>query len=206
MTTTELTVGVVLFGGFETLDAFGPVEVFGCLPGAFRVLLVAEEGGPVRSAQGPRSVADYGFDDCPALDVVLVPGGIGTREQVENRRLLDWLVERARTASVVASVCTGSRLLARAGLLDGRRATTNKMFFAGAREHGTRVEWVAKARWVEDGTLFTSSGVSAGTDMALAIVARLAGRDTADNVARAMEYTWHTNAADDPFAEVWGLE
>ena len=202
---TERTVGVVLFPGFEVLDVYGPVEAFGSLPGLFRVLMVAEEAGPVASNQGPRSVADHGFADCPPLDVLLVPGGLGTREQVENRRLLDWLVRRANQAEIVSSVCTGSWILARAGLLDGRRATTNKMFFAGAREHGPRVEWVAQARWVEDGNLFTSSGVSAGTDMALQIVSRLAGRETAENVARAMEHEWHTDAGHDPFAAAWGL-
>jgi transcriptional regulator GlxA family with amidase domain len=105
----------------------------------------------------------------------------------------------------VTSVCSGSWLLAAAGLLDGRRATSNKMFFAGAREHGKNVDWVAKARWVEDGKFVTSSGVSAGTDMALHVVARLAGADVAENVARAMEYTWTKDPADDPFAAVWGL-
>ncbi len=201
----ERTVGVVLFPGFESLDVYGPVEAFGCLPGLFRVLMVAERAGPVPSAQGPRTLADHGFADCPPLEVILVPGGFGTREQVGNQALLDWLVRRAADASVVASVCTGSWLLARAGLLDGRRATTNKMFFAGALEHGPRVDWVAKARWVEDGKFVTSSGVSAGTDMALQVVARLVGRETADNVARAMEYEWHTDAAHDPFATAWGL-
>jgi transcriptional regulator GlxA family with amidase domain len=203
--TDERTVGVVLYPGFESLDVYGPVEAFGCLPGLFRVLMVAERPGPVASTQGPRTLADHGLADCPRLDVLLVPGGLGTREQVENRALLDWLERRAEEAQVVASVCTGSWLLARAGLLDGRRATTNKMFFAGAREHGPRVTWVPKARWVEDGKFVTSSGVSAGTDMALHVVARLAGRETADNVARAMEYEWHTDAAHDPFAAVWGL-
>jgi transcriptional regulator GlxA family with amidase domain len=201
----EHTVGVVLFPRFETLDAFGPVEVFGCLPGLFRVLTVAEHAGAVPSAQGPRVVADHGFADCPRLDVLLVPGGDGTREQLESPAMLAWLVERAADATVVTSVCTGSWLLARAGLLDGRRATSNKMFFSGAREQGPRVDWVPRARWVEDGKFVTSSGVSAGTDMALAVVARLVGRETAENVARAMEYTWHTDAAVDPFAAAWGL-
>lgn len=201
----DRTVGVVLYPEFESLDVYGPVEAFGCLPGLFRVLMVAERAGPVVSAQGPRSVADHGFADCPRLDVILVPGGIGTREQVENKALLDWLVARAPEAQFVTSVCTGSWLLARAGLLDGRRATTNKMFFSGAHEHGPRVTWVPKARWVEDGKFVTSSGVSAGTDMALQVVAHLAGRETAENVARAMEYEWHTDAGHDPFAAVWGL-
>ena len=201
----ERTVGLLLFPGFESLDAFGPVEVFGCLPGAFRVVTVAERPEPVASGQGPRTVADHGFEGCPRLDLLLVPGGVGVRDQAGNPRLLGWIKERSADAEIVASVCNGSWLLARAGVLDGRRATSNKMFFADVGEHGPRVEWVPKARWVEDGKFFTSSGVSAGTDMALQIVAQLCGRETAENVARAMEYAWHTDAAHDPFAAVWGL-
>jgi len=124
----ERTLGVVLFPGFELLDVFGPLEAFGGLPGLFRVVLVAEQSGPVASAQQVRAVADHGLADCPRLDLLLVPGGIGTREEVENRALLDWLARRAAEAEIVASVCTGAALLARAGVLDGRRATTNKAF------------------------------------------------------------------------------
>ena len=202
---TERTVGVVLFPGFELLDVFGPLEAFGNLPGMFRVVLVAEEAGPVASAQGPRAVADHGFADCPKLDVMLVPGGIGTREEAENPTLLGWLGRRAGEAEVVTSVCTGAALLARAVVLDGRRATTNKAFFQWVADQGPKVEWVREARWVEDGKFATSSGVSAGIDMALAVIARLVGREVSDNVARAMEYEWHTDATWDPFAKAWGL-
>jgi len=202
---TERTVGVVLFPGFELLDVFGPLEAFGNLPGMFRVVLVAEQAGPVASAQGPRAVADHGFADCPHLDVVLVPGGIGTRDEAENPTLLGWLGRRAAEAEVVTSVCTGAALLARAGVLDGRRATTNKAFFQWVADQGPKVEWVRAARWVEDGKFATSSGVSAGIDMALAVIARLEGREVSENVARAMEYEWHTDADWDPFAKAWGL-
>ena len=202
---TERTVGVVLFPGFELLDVFGPLEAFGNLPGMFRVVLVAEQAGPVASAQGPRAVADHGFGDCPRLDVVLVPGGIGTREEAENPALLGWLGGRAAEAEVVTSVCTGAALLARAGVLDGRRATTNKAFFQWVADQGPKVAWVRAARWVEDGKFATSAGVSAGIDMALAVIARLVGREVSDNVARAMEYEWHTDATWDPFAKAWGL-
>ncbi len=200
----EHTVGVVLYPGFESLDVFGPVEAFGCIPGLFRVVTVAEEPGPVASGQGPRTLADHGFADCPPLDVLVVPGGIGTPQQIENPTLLAWLTRRAAETPLVASVCTGSWLLARAGLLDGRRATSNKMFFANAREYGRNVTWIPRARWVEDGRFLTSSGVSAGTDMALHVVAKLAGADVAERVANAMEWTWVRDAREDPFADVWG--
>jgi len=201
----ERTLGVVLFPGFELLDVFGPLEAFGNLPGLFRVAMVAGTAGPVASAQGPRAVADHGFADCPRLDLILVPGGIGTREAVEDPGLLAWLARRAAEAEIVTSVCTGAALLARAGVLDGRRATTNKAFFQWVADQGPKVTWVRAARWVDDGKVVTSSGVSAGIDMALHVIARTAGHELSDNLARMMEYEWHTDADVDPFARIWGL-
>jgi transcriptional regulator GlxA family with amidase domain len=196
---------VVLYPGFELLDVFGPLEAFGNLPGVIEVKTIAAQAGPVVSAQGPRAVADHGFKDAPPLDMLLIPGGIGTRDAIDDRVLLDWLAARSRSAEIVMSVCTGSALLARAGVLDGQRATTNKAFFQWVADQGPKVEWVRQARWVDAGKFVTSSGVSAGIDMALAVVTRLAGRDLAENLARMMEYQWHTDADADPFAKVWGL-
>ena len=193
--------GAVLFPGFELLDVFGPLEMFGAL---VDLLPVAAEAGPVRSAQGPACVAEVGFSDAPPLDLLLVPGGIGTRSAVEDEALLDFLRARAPAAEVVMSVCTGAALLARAGLLDGRRATTNKVFFEVARAEGPRVHWVEKARWVEDGPYVTSSGVSAGMDMALAVIARLFGRERAEAVALLTEYTWQDDPDRDPFHRYLG--
>jgi transcriptional regulator GlxA family with amidase domain len=166
---------------------------------------VAEKKGAVTSAQGPQVIAAHDFDDAPRLDLILVPGGFGTRTEAENPRILDFLGRRAADAEVVMSVCTGSALLARAGILDGKRATTNKMFFQWGAEQGSAVEWVKEARWVEDGKVFTSSGVSAGIDMALAVIARLYGQDMSDNLAIAAEYDWHRDSTWDPFARVHGL-
>jgi putative intracellular protease/amidase len=104
-------------------------------------------------------LADYGFPDCPPLDVLLVPGGPGTRQEVDNPVLIDWLATRGADAEIISSVCTGAALLARAGLLDGRAATTNKQAFAWVTEQGPRVRWVRRARWVDDGRVVTSSGV-----------------------------------------------
>ncbi len=197
--------GAILYPGFELLDVFGPLEMFGNLPGMVEVKMVAQEKGPVTSAQGPQVVADYGFQDCPPLDLILVPGGNGTRAEVENAVILRWLAERVAGAEVAMTVCTGTALYARAGLLDGRRATTNKMFFQWVADQGPKVHWVKEARWVEDGKFFTSSGVSAGTDMALAVIKRLAGEDISNNLAIATEYEWHRDANWDPFAKVHGL-
>lgn len=207
MSSSPRTLGVLLFGGFELLDVFGPCEAYGIgdLGGAFRIAMVAAKAGPIASAQGPQAVAEFGLDDCPPLDVILVPDGIGTRREVDNAALISWLRARAETAELVTSVCTGAGLLARAGLLDGRRATTNKRAFAWVESQGPHVKWVKQARWVEDGKFATSAGVSAGIDMALAIIARLVGAEKAEQAANGMEYEWHRDPAWDPFAKIHGF-
>jgi len=203
----QQTIAAILFPGFELLDVFGPLEAFGMLAetGQCKILTVAESAGAVASRQGPRALADFGFDDCPPLDVFLVPGGMGTRKEISNGRMLGWLRERAQTAALVTSVCTGAALLARAGLLDGRSATTNKFSFKWVVEQGPRVNWVKQARWVEDGKFLTSSGVSAGIDMTLAIITKLWDLETAQRIATRMEYKWHRDAGWDPFAKIHGL-
>jgi len=195
------SLGAVLYPRFELLDLYGPLEMFGALGPELRIVTVAEQAGPVASFQGPRTLAEHGFADCPPLDLVLLPGGFGTLEQLGNAALLGFLQERAPRAEVTMSVCSGSALLAKAGLLDGRRATSNKMFFDFARSQGAKVEWVTEARWVEDGPWVTSSGVSAGTDMALAVVARLYGRERAERIAAYTEYEWHADPTRDPFVK-----
>jgi len=207
------TFGVVLFEGFELLDVFGPLEAFGMLAnaGRCRVLTVAERAGSVTSAQGPKVIADYGFtesgfNDCPPLDIILVPGGIGTRHEVTNHTLLEWLIAHAEKAEIVSSVCTGAALLAKAGLLDGRRATSNKISFKWVMEQGPKVKWVHEARWVDDGKFSTSSGVSAGIDMALSIIERITDLKTAEKIAIQMEYEWHRDAGWDPFAKIHPLK
>ncbi len=204
------TVGALLFPGFELLDVFGPLEAWGMLADVgqdcqWELLTVAQAAGPVASAQHVRAVAEEALTTCPKLDVLLVPGGMGTRQGVEDASLLDWLRARSADAEVVTSVCTGSGLLARAGLLDGRRATSNKASFGWVVEQGPRVGWVKEARWVSDGKFFTSSGVSAGIDMTLAVIAQLETQESADRIANRMEYEWHRDPAWDPFAKIHGL-
>ena len=194
------SVGVLLFPDFELLDVFGPLEMLGMLDQEFAIRLVSQDATEIASKQGPRSRIDDHFADRRHYDILLVPGGMGTRREVENETLRRWLVEAAERAEIVASVCTGSALLARAGLLDGRRATSNKLAFEWVQTQGPKVDWQRRARWVEDGKFFTSSGVSAGMDMALALIARLCGQERAREVAGWAEYTWHEDSADDPFA------
>ena len=199
------SIGVVLFDEFELLDVFGPLEMYGMAPESFDIQMVAEKAGTVASKQGPRSVVDHDFGEERVYDILLVPGGRGTRTEVDNPALLEWLRTRSAAAEYVTSVCTGSALLAKAGVLDGLQATTNKRAFAWASSQSDEVHWKREARWVEDGKFFTSSGVSAGMDMTLALIARLLGREQADQIALWTEYEWHSDAGWDPFAKIHGL-
>lgn len=199
------TIGALIFPKFELLDLFGPLEMFGLLDKQFEIKLVAETTGPVKSNQGPSAQADIALDDCNQFDILFVPGGVGTRYEVENERILRWLQQTAANADYVLSVCTGSALLARAGLLDGRRATTNKAAFKWVQSQGPKVNWQKQARWVEDGNTITSSGISAGIDMSLAAIARIHSEDVALKVATWAEYTWQQDSEHDPFAAPNGL-
>ncbi len=144
------TVGIVLYPGFEVLDVFGPAEMWANAPD-LKVITIAQTKGLVRSAQGMSVQADYGFEDAPKLDIVMVPGGRGTFAELKNPALLGYLVRADRDSEFTTSVCTGSALLAKAGLLKGRRATSNKTFFSLAVDQDPTVNWAKRARWVEDG-------------------------------------------------------
>lgn len=201
MTSQKRTLGAILYPQFELLDLYGPLEMFGSLEGDVEIVTVAEQVGPVASTPGVETVARHDFASCPALDLLLLPGGIGTVPELANEALLAFLRERAASAEVTMSVCSGSALLAKAGLLDGRKATSNKVFFSLATAQSDQVDWVEAARWVEDGPFVTSSGVSAGTDMALAVIARLYGRERAEKVAILTEYEWASDPSRDPFVQ-----
>lgn len=196
---TGRVLGAILYENFELLDLYGPLEMFGSVRPELRIVTVADKPGPVASAQGPSTIAEFGYDDCPPLDLILVPGGIGTVQQLAEPGIVAFLRERSPSAEITMSVCTGSAILAKAGILDGRRATSNKQFFDFARIQSEKVEWVPEARWVEDGSVATSSGVSAGTDMALGIIARLYGEQRATDIAELTEYEWRSDPARDPF-------
>ncbi len=196
---TKKTVGIVLYPGFEVLDVFGPIEMWSYVT-EFKVVLVAEKAGPVKSAQGVSTIAEYSFANAPPLDVMMVPGGVGTFTELKNAAFLDYLRTQHARTELTTSVCTGSALLAKAGILAGHKATSNKAYFALAMEQDPSVQWMPKARWVDDGKLLTSSGVSAGTDMALGMVAKLYGKDRARLLAKSLEYEWHEDPNADPFA------
>lgn len=198
------TVGALIFDGFELLDLYGPLEMFSLLEHDFRIEIIAEVR-EVAGGGGPRTIADRLIGDESRLDILLIPGGMGVRREVGNARLVDWLRGAGERTAEVATVCTGSALLARTGLLDGRRATSNKAAFGWVRSQGLGVTWVPKARWIADGKFHTASGVSAGIDMSLALIARLLGEEKAEEAARWAEYRRQRDPGDDAFASVYGL-
>ena len=185
------TIGILLFDDAEELDWAGPWEVFTMavlgLPEA-RVVTVAERDAPVRCAKGLRVLPDYSFGREPALDLVVVPGGQGTRAEAENPVLLEWLRKTAEGCRWVTSVCTGSLLLSAAGLTRGRRITTHWGFVAELRKRAPEAEVLERVRYVRDGNLVTAAGVSAGIDMALWLVGQLWDVERARRTQRMMEY------------------
>ena len=199
------TLAALVFPGFQTLDFFGPLEMLGDLGDQIDITIVAETSEPVPSVHGQGLVVDKTVSDGSDYDLLLIPGGDTALEAAKRPAVTDWIVETSNQAELVMTVCTGSILLATTGLLDGRRATTNKLDFIGTVPLGPNVDWVRQARWVEDGKFFTSSGVSAGMDMTLAAIAHLFGKATAEEIAEGTEYEWHDDASWDPFAKSSGL-
>jgi transcriptional regulator GlxA family with amidase domain len=191
-------VGILVFPKVEVLDFCGPFEVLAAArldesrrrqePSPFDVFLVAERADPVAANGGLRVIPDYSLADCPPLDILIVPGGWGVRQEIDNEALIAWIAERGRQVETLASVCTGAMLLGRAGLLIGRHATTHWTALDWMRESFPSVTVEEQLRFVEDGTVITSAGVSAGIDMALRLVARTYGEDIARATARQMEY------------------
>jgi transcriptional regulator GlxA family with amidase domain len=191
-------VGIVVFDDVEVLDFCGPFEVFSVTrlneehrreePSPFAVLLVAQQAGVVTASGGLRVVPDVTLDACPALDVLVVPGGWGTRREIHNAELLAWIAQRGRQVETLTSVCTGAMLLGHAGLLDGRRATTHWRSLDWMSESFPQVTVERALHVVEDGHVVTSAGISAGIDMALRVVARYHGEGIARATARQMEY------------------
>lgn len=180
-----MDIAIPIFDELTALDAVGPYEVLSRVPGA-RVSFVAKEAGPKRTENGMLAlVADRALEELAEPDVVVVPGGFGTRALVEDRELLDWL-RRAHTRTVwTTSVCTGSLLLAAAGILEGLRATTHWLQYDLLRPYG--VTPVAE-RIVREGKVVTAAGVSAGIDMALMLASEMAGEDLAQAIQLGIEY------------------
>ena len=199
------TLGAFVFPGFETLDYFGPIEMLGGLSAEIEVITVAKGRDPVPSVHGQKIVIDKTIADKNDYDLLFIPGGDAALSEGKDPELIAWIQDASANAERVLAVCTGTVLLGMAGVLDGRKATTNKLDFNNTVHLAPQVDWVKQARWVEDGKFFTSSGVSAGIDMSLAVLADLFGHDVAEEMARSCEYEWHQDANWDPFAKLAGL-
>ena len=196
-----LTVGILIFDQVEVLDVAGPFEVFSITrlneerrqqesSSPFRILLVSEKLCPVLAIGGLRFTPDVTIDNCPELDLLIVPGGWGTRTEVKNVNLLKWIANRASKNMLTASVCTGSSLLGKAGLLDGREATTHWRAFDFLSQSAPNAYIREDVRFTLSDPIFTSAGISAGIDMALLIVSHFFGSKIGHATARQMEYPY----------------
>lgn len=186
-------IGIVLFPDFEELDAVGPYEVLahwaqGYPQDGCAVSTLSRDGAPVRGAKGLMLTPDHSFAGAPAYDVLVYPGGQGTRPQLVDDELLDWVRGQRANVPLMTSVCTGALVYAAAGLLRGRPATTHWASLDLLGELDPSIEVRSDDRFVDDGDVITSAGVSAGIDMALHLVARLAGDDRARQVRRGIQY------------------
>lgn len=193
------TITALLFDDFETLDLFGPIEMFGSMPDYYRIQFASMTGGIIRSKHGVamQTTAVKKLDD--QTDILLVPGGMGTRQLVQNQSFLQIITALVEQANWVLSVCTGSALLAKAGVLNGKRATSNKLSWQWVILQSDNVHWIKQARWVVDDKFYTSSGVSAGMDMALGFIADRHDVETARHIATYTEYRWQENSDIDDF-------
>jgi transcriptional regulator GlxA family with amidase domain len=197
------TVGILIFDDVEVLDFCGPFEVFSVARPVgihsddsilFKAITIAEEDKTITCRGGLLVKPHFTIDNAPPLDILLIPGGQGTRRERHNQRLLDWIVEQDRHTELTTSVCTGAFLLAERGLLDQRRATTHWNSIEWMRNTYPAITIIDDQRVVDEGHSITSAGISAGIDMSLHVVARLHGIDTARWTARRMEYDWRAGS------------
>lgn len=194
-----MTFNIILFNDFETLDIFGPVEIFGRNK-KHQIEYYSLVGGKVVSAQG-LEVSTKPMKQIELQGSIVIPGGMGTRELVNNAVFLKALKNAVEISKYCLSICTGSALLAKAGVLNGKKATSNKKALDWVMTTSSAVLWQKKARWVVDDKFYTASGVSAGIDMALGFISDLYGIETARQYARDIEYIWQENKEQDFFAE-----
>lgn len=192
-------ISIILYPDFETLDVFGPVEIFGKVPD-WKMQFYSHDGGLISNRDGVQ-IATESFNTMPQseIDTLFIPGGTGARTLILEADYINQLKQLAQKSRYVLTVCTGSALLAKSGLLDGKRATSNKLSFEWVKTSSLRTQWIEKARWVTDGKYYTSSGISAGMDMALAFVQDRAGETVARQIATRIEYRWQQDSQQDEF-------
>lgn len=196
-----MKVAVLLFDNFETLDVFGPVEIFGRLTEEYQVSFYSLSGGLIENAHGVSILTKHLAEIENGVDIFLIPGGYGTRVEVNSGSLIDKIKTISELSKYVLTVCTGTALLAKTGLLNGRKATSNKRAFDWVTTQGLDVNWVRRARWVVDDKYYTSSGVSAGMDMTLGFLRDMHGIEFARDVSHTIEYTWQEDKEEDDFCD-----
>jgi transcriptional regulator GlxA family with amidase domain len=196
-----MNVSILLFEDFETLDVFGPVEILGRLKDHYQVAFYSQYGGMVKNFHGVSIETQNLESIASGTDIFLIPGGLGTRTLVNNIKFIQAIKQVAGSSQYVLTVCTGSALLAKTGLLDNRLATSNKRAFNWIITQGENVKWVKKARWTIDDKFYTSSGVSAGMDMTLGFLKDRHGLEFARTVAFQIEYHWQEDKETDHFCE-----
>jgi len=192
-------VAVLLFEDFETLDVFGPVEILGRLTDLYQIDFYSQHGGLSNNKHGVSVQTKKLEEISKGADIFLIPGGYGTRVEVNNKVLIDLIRKIAEQSKYVFTVCTGTALLAKTGLLDGKKATSNKRAFDWVMTTGNKVDWIRQARWVVDGKYYTSSGVSAGMDMTLGFLNDIHGHVSAKEVASQIEFSWQEDKNHDEF-------
>lgn len=194
-----MEIAFIMFYDYETLDVFGPAEIFGRLVDKYKLTFYSLDGGVITNRHGVPIMTQKIAAIKNPPNIVLVPGGMGTRKEVNNTELLTAIKELSLASDYVLSVCTGSALLAKSGVLEGKQATSNKRAFSWASSQSDKVDWDKKARWKVDGKYYTSSGVSAGMDMTLGFIADRHGIDFARKVAKEIEYNWIEDKDNDGF-------
>jgi putative intracellular protease/amidase len=197
--TENKEIAFLLFDNYETLDVFGPVEIFGRLADKYTLKFYSLEGGLIKNTHKVSVMTEKLTAATKTPYMFLIPGGMGTRKEVDNEVLINLIKEISNSSDYVLTVCTGSALLAKSGLLDDKQATSNKRAFSWVVTNGPNVIWDKKARWKVDGKYYTSSGVSAGMDMALGFLADRHGVDFARNLALEIEYNWIEDKDNDTF-------
>ena len=195
-----LIVGILIFDDVEILDVAGPFEVFSVTrlndeqrlqqSSPFKVYLIAEKNKQIIAIGGLRLTPDVTISECPEFDLLIIPGGWGTRKESKNRILIKWISNQFTKDRLIASVCTGSSLLGKAGLLDGRDATTHWRAFDFLQESAPKARILKNVRFTLTEPIFTSAGVSAGIDLALRIVSHFFGTEVGQTTARQMEYPY----------------
>jgi transcriptional regulator GlxA family with amidase domain len=194
----------ILFQNFETLDVFGPVEIMGRLKDHFNLQFVSQTGGIITSTQNVPVVTETLAGLSGSGHILLIPGGLGVANLLKDDQFVNDMKSLSLKAEYILTVCTGSILFSKTGLLNGKKATANKRLFSWAIQESPEVVWIKKARWVKDGNIYTSSGVSAGMDMTFGFIADLLGHDVAKQNSIEIEYDWKEDAGWDPFADLYG--